>query len=217
MIRSFLFSIGVILAGLAAPSAAHAQNMPPPPGSWQQSCSDGRWDGLVFQAQCQRANGRVLLTRLDMQGYGGWVTNCDGRLTRAPDCRGVPHQNNFPTGSWRQSCADPVWDQRTIRATCRDRSGSWQSASFDTNMPFFDLSNCDGKLIGAASCTDQSLDGLPPGNWRNYCRQATLEDGILRANCIHNGEWGPRALNVRNHNGPVSFCEGAISRLPSCR
>jgi hypothetical protein len=67
----------VALAFLSASAYAHA----PPPGSYQQSCTDIRMRGPTLTAVCRRANGRgEQLTALNVAHCVGDIGNSNGQL-----------------------------------------------------------------------------------------------------------------------------------------
>jgi hypothetical protein len=187
---------------------ASAQNFPG--GSWRQSCRDARMEGRdTLRAECQRRNGTWNRSSIDIDrcGQGGTVANNDGNLVCQSQGGGSTQGNNqnFPPGSWRQSCREARMEGRdTLRAECRTADGRWNRTGIDTdrcgrNGP---VANRNGELV----CENQAGQGgggwwgqgLPPGSYRQSCRNARMESrDDLVAECRRsNGNWRQTKLDI---------------------
>ena len=63
-----------------------ARSTTQPEGSYKQSCRNIRVQSGTLYASCRNARGQYRDTELDIRGYGGSVSNCNGRLRRGTSC-----------------------------------------------------------------------------------------------------------------------------------
>lgn len=95
-----------------------------------------------------------------------------------------------PPGSYNRTCTDIEVTWNTLSASCRTRSGSWNYTTLR------DYRDCEGDIAnrnGRLECADRYDDGgddyggwLPMGSYRSSCRNITIQDGTLTAECRDN-------------------------------
>jgi len=49
-------------------------------GTYQDTCTDARWDGSILSARCQKRDGGWRTSSIDSRSCGGQILNLDGRL-----------------------------------------------------------------------------------------------------------------------------------------
>lgn len=128
---------------------------------------------------------------------------------------------NFPPGSWRQSCKDARMEGRDdLVAECRRRDGSWNRSRIDIDRCGRNgsVGNDNGRLV--CENTNYGNDNrLPPGSWSQSCRNARIEGrDDLVADCRRrDGGYNRSSLDldrcgrngrVANDNGRL-VCENA--------
>ncbi len=135
---------------------------------------------------------------------------------------------NFPGGSWRQSCRDARMEGRdTLRAECQRRNGSWNRTGIDIDKcgRGGTVANSDGNLVCESFGTQGGGQGpwwgkgLPAGSYQRSCRNARLEGrDLLIAQCQRqNGSFRNtrldidecRGRDIANDNGHLE-CGGKI-------
>jgi len=112
----------------------------------------------------------------------------------------------YPPGNYKDSCTDLLKIGHMLEAKCRKQDGTW------INTVLF-YGNCDGPIHnnnGQLTC-NQSGGGnwLPPGNYKQSCRNINVEGNILQAQCQRaNGSWRFTSLDyedcyndITNQNG----------------
>ena len=229
--RMILVMALALAAGWAVAPQAGAQT--PPPGSWSQTCSNIRWDGPILIADCLDVNGAPAYTRYDTRGSSLPVQNCNGDLVRTDNCASAQSMR-APGGPWRRHPCDFGRIQGSMMIVyCFDERYYPREIRVDLNRMVGPLDICQGALATIPFCApynQPAANALPPGNWADACQDARVENGVLYARCWRSGGWeqrngryvwregvwGEHQLNIRNHDGPVSYCDGVISRLPSC-
>ena len=129
---------------------------------------------------------------------------------------------NFPPGSWRQSCKDARMEGRDdLVAECRRRDGSWNRTRIDIDQcgRGGSVGNDNGRLVCENSNFGNNDNRLPPGSWSQSCRNARIEGrDDLVADCRRrDGGYNRSSLDldrcgrngrVANDNGRL-VCENA--------
>ncbi|MCR9267230.1 MAG: CVNH domain-containing protein [Alphaproteobacteria bacterium] len=204
-------------------------------GSWRREpCDFARFDGSVMVAYCYYG-GESRELRYDLARGSGPLELCGGELVIEGRCHAsaprpeprpspnpTPSPNmpaGFPSGSWQHTCTNARWEDRLLVANCQTSRGGWVRASFDTNLPFFTLSNCDGRLVASADCgsnpgttpprpnppapvtpapaprptpqpaSQPAQASLPGGSWTEHCRNSRVERELLITECHASGQW----------------------------
>jgi len=113
----------------------------------------------------------------------------------------------YPPGNYRDTCTDLLKIGHMLEAKCRKQDGTWQST-----VIFY--GNCDGSIHnnnGQLTC-NQGGGGnnwLPPGNYKNSCRNMNVNGDILQAQCQRrDGSWRFSSIDydecyddITNQNG----------------
>jgi len=179
--------------GLQAPASA-AQI---PPGSYRESCTNISANFGVVNATCPDISGTMDQASLNYSRCAGsQVANNDGRLVCGSG--GFKIGRTLPRGSWRASCRNASESGSTLFAQCDNGSGGWTNTSLN-------LDGCPTRLVGNSRGNlfcESTLSGgiLPPGNWRNSCRDAREDGRMLFADCDDgNG-------NFRNSSVDTGLC-----------
>lgn len=93
-----------------------------------------------------------------------------------------------PLGNYKYTCTDLLKIGHILEAKCRKQDGTWQST-----VIFY--GNCDGPIHnnnGQLTCNQGGGDNnwLPPGNYKNSCRNMNVNKDILQAQCQRcDGSW----------------------------
>jgi hypothetical protein len=104
----------------------------------------------------------------------------------------APAEAAAPPGSYQQSCRQinvigPKRPDALLTAECRTNKGQWRSATLYYKGCRGDIYNSNGTL-GCGNEEVVNNDGLPPGEWRNACRDGYIDGRTLRAQCeVSNG------------------------------
>jgi len=192
-----------------------------PGGSWRASCKDAsKTNGMLF-ATCDN-------------GHGGWTNSslnlnaCPTRLVGnnfgSLFCAGDANGAYLPPGQWRSSCRDAREDGRMIYADCDDGRGNFRRTSVDTGVcPRTEIINTAGRLYcinhpgsgkhngdenenenGNGNGNNNRYATLPPGSWRTTCRNGSIANGVLHAQCLNgSGSWVASSINLRACQGPI--------------
>jgi hypothetical protein len=121
-----------------------------------------------------------------------------------------------PAGSYLQTCRDikvrgKHRPNALLIAECRTRGGHWIESSLHYKRCKGDIYNDNGYLWCERGGPGNA-GGLPPGNWRQTCREAYIEDRILYAECQRiSGRWEDASLDLRGcPNGPIGNRNGRL-------
>ena len=129
---------------------------------------------------------------------------------------------NFPPGSWRQSCKDARMEGRDdLVAECRRRDGSYNRSRIDTDRCGRGgaVANNNGNLVCENANAGNNNQRLPPGSWAQSCRNARMEgrddlvadcrrrDGGYNRSRIDIDRCGRGGAVANNNGNPV--CENA--------
>ena len=113
---------------------------------------------------------------------------------------------NYPPGNYKRTCTDLIKIGHMLEAKCRKEDGTWQST-----VLFY--GSCNGPIHnnnGQLTC-NQGGGGnwLPPGNYKNSCRNMNVNGDILQAQCQRrDGSWRFTSIDydecyddITNQNG----------------
>ena len=132
-----------ILSCVALSSSAEARWAPG--GSYEDSCTNVRFDGDTLTASCRRHNGTWKNTWLPN------ADNCDGNIVPNDngqlECAGYHDRDWYrdnsdggPSGSYERNCTNIRMDGYTLKATCQRNNGSWRWTELE------DAYDCDGHI-----------------------------------------------------------------------
>jgi hypothetical protein len=115
--------------------------------------------------------------------------------------------DDYPAGTYQQSCRDISVRGDDLRARCRDNRGHYRNAFLDgADRCWGDISNNDGQLV----CNKNG--SLPSGAYSQTCRDIRVRYNVLRARCQdRDGSWVDTALEsfsscrteIENINGQL--------------
>ncbi|HLW54002.1 MAG TPA: CVNH domain-containing protein [Candidatus Angelobacter sp.] len=163
--------------------SARAQG--PPPGSYRQSCVNIQMRNWTLFANCQDMDGRWRSAVLpDVRGCVGDVTNINGEL-RCNRGEGWRGGDNFPRGSYRETCRDLRMRGDMLFARCETISGRWARSSLD------DVQHCVGEIVnddGQLQCSRAPWQASGP--YMQTCSPVYVRGDDLRARCAtRDGRW----------------------------
>ena len=207
-----------------------------PTGSYAETCRNAvARDGRLI-AECRSASGRWVPTSLAYLDCEGDILNDNGRLA----CEGVmpvrPQPVAVPAGSYQQTCRNPGIAGDYLTAECQDAAGGYQPTSIPYRQCRGDIANTGGQLAcdgvsapvrderpaipqpppPAPAAEAPPATVLPSGSWQASCRNASVTNAILTAECQDaTGAWQPTALpvaacgagEITNQNGNLA-CPG---------
>jgi hypothetical protein len=113
--------------------------------------------------------------------------------------------DNYPPGTYQQSCKNINMRGDDLRARCRDNRGHYHDTALDgADRCWGDISNNDGNLVCNRNGT------LPAGSYTQTCRDVRTRYNVLHARCqTRDGQWVDTALEsfarcggeITNENG----------------
>jgi CVNH domain len=119
--------------------------------------------------------------------------------------------DDYPAGTYQQSCKNIGMRGDDLRARCRDGRGHYHDSSLDhADRCWGDISNYDGRL----TCNKNGV--LPTGGYSQTCRDIRVRYNVLRARCQdRDGSWVETSLEsftscgsaIENINGQLR-CAG---------
>ena len=111
--------------------------------------------------------------------------------------------DDYPAGSYQQTCRDINMRGDDLRARCMDTGGHYRSAFLDAaDRCWGDISNNNGRLVCEKNGT------LPSGGYTQTCRDVRVRYGALRALCQdRTGAWVDTSLDA------FSRCNGVIQNI----
>ena len=109
------------------------QNCQIPGGSWAESCTEGSINGSIMSARCKKNDGSPNTTTLDVRSCDPNSVWNDNGILRCNAGSGLcdNYYCTMPTGSWTDSCADPVINGKIFTANCKTPSGQTISSQLD--------------------------------------------------------------------------------------
>jgi hypothetical protein len=121
-----------------------------------------------------------------------------------------------PSGSYLQTCRDievrgKKRPNALLIAECQTRKGHWLESSLYYKQCRGDIYNDNGRLTCQGGQAGNP-GGLPPGNWRQTCREAYLDGRYLNAECrTLSGRWVDAVINLSScPNAPLSNQNGRL-------
>jgi len=113
----------------------------------------------------------------------------------------------YPPGNYKESCTDLLKVGHMLEAKCRKEDGTWQSTVLFYGRCNGPIHNNNGQL----TC-NQGGGGnnrLPPGDYKNSCRDMNVNGDILQAQCQRSdGSWRFTSIDydecyndITNRNG----------------
>ncbi len=181
-----------------------------PDGSYLGSCRNADFDGLVLRAECADRRGRWVRAAIDVRTCPYDIANRDGDLVcDAPEAP-------LPVGSWASSCRDPSFDGRMLRAVCATAGGGEAATEIDAAACPSTISNqdgrlaCDAEILAAARAEAVGLE-LPPGSYRETCRNGVASLEYLTAECLNAaGVYVPAGIAWRQCQGDLANQDGVL-------
>jgi hypothetical protein len=134
-------------------------NVPPPGGSYTQSCTNVRVNGGQLTASCSAPNGHRITSSTSL-ACNGDIGNVSGYLRCNGNGSGNGHGHGHghgggggylggaPNGSYQQSCGNVRMQGSTLIATCSAANGQRITSSIDLRYcrPGGDIGNVNGNL-----------------------------------------------------------------------
>jgi hypothetical protein len=125
---------------------------------------------------------------------------------------GVPAQAQYgglPAGNWSQYCGNARMNGNELQAMCRRSNGrmEYAEANIERCGGIVSYNPYDGKLhcgYGGNPPSNMMSDGLPGGNWRQFCNQGRMQGSELKAFC----RWSDG--QVRHTEANISDCPRGV-------
>lgn len=127
-----------------------------------------------------------------------------------------------PQGTYLETCRNAAIDGDRLNAECENNAGKFKKTWLDGyRYCGGDIANEDGVLVcRGPRLTEEEADGpagsaargeLPPGPWRETCRDGVLDGAILRASCQdRSGSWRATFLDLAGCSGEVGNVDGQL-------
>src|ERR1700740_2565537 len=98
--------------------------------------------------------------------------------------------DDYPAGSYQQTCRDISLRGDDLRARCQDVRGHYHDAFLDAaDRCWGDISNNDGRLV----CNKNGV--MPSGGYSQSCREIRVRYNVLIARCQdRDGRWVDSSL-----------------------
>lgn len=115
--------------------------------------------------------------------------------------------DDYPAGSYQDTCRDINMRGDDLRARCMDTRGHYRNAFLDAaDRCWGDISNNDGRLVCEKNGT------LPSGGYSQTCRDVRVRYGALRARCQdRTGAWVDTSLDAFwRCNGVIENIDGQL-------
>ncbi|MEX0999320.1 MAG: CVNH domain-containing protein [Thermodesulfobacteriota bacterium] len=112
----------------------------------------------------------------------------------------------YPPGNYKESCTDLLKIGHMLEAKCRKQDGTWQSTVLFYGRCNGPIHNNNGQL----TCNQGGGNNrLPPGDYKNSCRDMNVNGDILQAQCQRrDGSWRFTSIDydecyndITNRNG----------------
>ena len=122
----------------------------------------------------------------------------------------VEYRGSLPSGTYTESCRDMRvdHDRHRLEAECKRLDGRWRDTALDLRQCDRGIINTDGHL----QCRRQETVRLPPGSYRESCRDFTVENRRLEARCRRrNGDWRDTAIDLDRCKKPILNDDGRLA------
>jgi hypothetical protein len=120
------------------------------------------------------------------------------------------YRGSLPSGSYTESCRDMRVDRDRHRldAECRQLDGRWRDTALDLRACDRGIVNDNGYLV----CRRQAETvPLPPGSYRESCRDLSVDNGRLGARCRRkNGDGRDTAIDLTRCKKPILNDDGRL-------
>jgi len=111
-------------------------------------------------------------------------------------------QGGIPRGDYQLTCRDITSNGNTVQARCQKRNGDWHTTSLNYRNCHGGIINNDGHLqcgAGGGYGGGGWQGGLPPGDYKETCRNMRVNGSRLDATCQkRDGNW--RDTSLSNYN-----------------
>jgi hypothetical protein len=122
----------------------------------------------------------------------------------------VDYRGSLPSGSYTESCRDMRVDRdhHRLEAECKRLDGRWRDTALD-------LRECDRGIVndnGYLACRRQvETVRLPPGSYRESCRDFSVDNGQLGTRCRRkNGDWRDTAIDLNRCKKAILNDDGRL-------
>ncbi|HEU4414101.1 MAG TPA: CVNH domain-containing protein [Candidatus Angelobacter sp.] len=115
--------------------------------------------------------------------------------------------DDYPPGTYQQTCRDIGMRGDDLVARCRDVRGRWRNAALDRpDRCWGDISNNNGRLVCEINGT------LPVGSYSQSCQDVRVRWNVLRARCQNrDGNWVDTSLEGFGRcNGRIENIDGQL-------
>lgn len=175
---------------------------PLPKGSYKSTCKDIRVDGDYLRAKCEKRNGGWNNTKIKYKKCSGDIWNDNGELR----CK-KSGSASVPRGSYKKSCKNYYTEGNRLYAKCEKKNGGWKSSSINYKNCNKDIWNDNGNL----TCGNKNTGKLPPGSYKQSCKNIYVEGNVLEAECLNrNGKYSHTSINYKKCNKGVYNDKGRL-------
>jgi CVNH domain len=121
----------------------------------------------------------------------------------------VEYRGSLPSGSYTETCREMRVDHdpNRLEAECQRLDGRWRDTALD-------LRQCDRNIVnndGSLACRRQTETvRLPPGSYRESCRDFSVENGRLGARCRRKNDWRDTAIDLSGCQKPILNDDGRL-------
>ncbi len=124
-------------------------------------------------------------------------------LLYRPTASSAVAMDEYPSGTYQQSCKNISMRGDDLRARCRDERGRYHDSLLDgADRCWGDIANSNGRLV----CT--KYGALPTGSFTQTCRDINVRFNVVRARCQNrDGDWIETSLDSAYR------CEGQIENI----
>jgi hypothetical protein len=122
----------------------------------------------------------------------------------------VEYRGSLPSGSCTESCRDMRVDRdrHRLEAECKRLDGRWRDTALDLRECDRGIVNDNGYLVGRRQIETVRL---PPGSYRESCRDLSVENGRLGARCRRkNGDGRDTAIDLTRCKKPILNDDGRL-------
>jgi hypothetical protein len=177
-VTGLALAVGLAAATVVTASAQqYGRYNNPPPGSYQQSCTNVQMRGSTLSASCSSTNGHQTYSSLNVNGCNGDIANVNGYL----QCNGSYGYNNNGYGNNGRNDNDG------------DENGNGEHRHHHPN------GNAYGYYGNRSGGYNNGYGySLPPGSYQQSCTNAQMNGSTLSASCTAtNGQYINSSIDVR--------------------